>query len=78
MSVHIAGVVAGSTAAAVQGSIGNVAAGSMFAALQSAGAAGLSGATTACVGGFGAAAGAAIPPSSFLAYCICSVHSRNE
>ena len=54
-----AGVVAGSTAAAVQATIGNVAAGSLFAGLQSAGAAGVSWATTATLGAIGGGTGGA-------------------
>lgn len=54
------GVVAGTTAAAIQASIGNVAAGSLFAAAQSVAAAGISWTTAAVVGaGTGAAVKAA-------------------
>ena len=48
------------TTAAWQASIGNVAAGSAFAVLQSAGAAGLSTATSAAIGAVEAVGGAAV------------------
>ena len=53
------GVAAGSTAAAMQAGIGNVAAGSAFAALQSAGAASAGGAVTTGIGAGVAIAGTA-------------------
>ncbi|KAH8925309.1 hypothetical protein BT69DRAFT_1332286 [Atractiella rhizophila] len=56
-----AGVVAGSTAAAVQSAIGNVAAGSLFAFAQSIGAAGLAGSTVvAATGAVGAGVAVAV------------------
>jgi len=60
-----AGVVGGSIAAAWQASIGNVAAGSIFAACQSAGAVGISAATSAAIGSAGAAVGSGL---SFLGF----------
>lgn len=50
-----AGIVAGTIAAGVQSSIGNVVAGTMFASLQSAGVVGLATGTKAIIGAAGAA-----------------------
>ncbi len=50
----LSGIVAGSVAAGLQSTIGNVAAGSVFATLQSVGATGVTLGTKAVIGGVGA------------------------